>query len=139
MAWDEMARSGSLTERLSPAREVHNGESLGVVPSERLEDVLRRRTELFQALLEAQREAGEGLAIVDGERPLYVNGAFCQITGYSLDELLMLPSLLDIVVPEEREQIVQQIQGARPTARPSPTSKRRSSTMMGAVSTSRLA
>src|SRR5215211_7749318 len=110
MAWNEMARSGSLTKRSSPAREA-NGEALGVVPSERLEDVLRRRTELFQALLEAQREVGEGLAIVDGERPLYVNGAFCQITGYSLDELLMLPSLLDIVVPEEREQIVQQVQG----------------------------
>src|SRR5215210_2123413 len=77
-----------------------------MIPSERLEDVLRRRTELFQALLEAQREAGEGLVIVDGERPLYVNGAFCQITGYSLDELLKLPTLFDLVVPEQREHLI---------------------------------
>ena len=78
---------------------------LGALPGERLEDVLRRRTELFQALLEAQREVGEGLVIVDGERPLYVNDAFCHITGYSLDELLALPSLLLLVVPEEREAL----------------------------------
>jgi len=84
-------------------------EPLNLIPGERLEDVLRRRTELFQALLEAQREVGEGLVIVDGERPLYVNGAFCQISGYSLDELLSLPSLLEIVVPEERAQIADRI------------------------------
>jgi diguanylate cyclase (GGDEF)-like protein/PAS domain S-box-containing protein len=77
-------------------------EILGTRPGERLEEVLRRRTELFQALLEAQREVGEGLLIVDGDRPLYVNDAICQITGYSLDELLTLPSLLDLVVEEER-------------------------------------
>jgi len=84
-------------------------EPLNLVPGERLEDVLRRRTELFQALLEAQREVGEGLVIVDGERAQYVNGAFCQISGYSLDELLAMPSLLEIVVPEERAQLAERI------------------------------
>jgi diguanylate cyclase (GGDEF)-like protein/PAS domain S-box-containing protein len=75
---------------------------LGALPGERLEDVLRRRTELFQALLEAQREVGEGLLIVDGERPLYVNDAFCQITGSSPDELLALPSIFVLVFEDER-------------------------------------
>jgi diguanylate cyclase (GGDEF)-like protein/PAS domain S-box-containing protein len=87
----------------------HANEPLTLIPGERLEDVLRRRTELFQALLEAQREVGEGLVIVDGERPLYVNGAFCQITGYSLDELLALPSVLEIVAPAEREHVATHI------------------------------
>ena len=78
------------------------GETVEVLPGERLEDVLRRRTELFQALLEAQREIGEGLVIVDGERPLYVNDAFCQITGYDLDALLRLDTLFALVLDDER-------------------------------------
>jgi diguanylate cyclase (GGDEF)-like protein/PAS domain S-box-containing protein len=84
-------------------------EILGALPGERLEDVLRRRTELFQALLEAQREVGEGLLILDGERPLYVNDAVCQITGYSLDELLALPSLFDLVIEEERIPLAERL------------------------------
>src|SRR5690348_5978638 len=99
---------------MSRAHDDADEQPLGLLPSERLEDVLRRRTELFQALLKAQREVGEGLVIVDGERPLYVNGAFCQTTGYSLDELLTLPTLLDIVVPEARDQLVARIRERPP-------------------------
>jgi diguanylate cyclase (GGDEF)-like protein/PAS domain S-box-containing protein len=86
-----------------------SGEILGALPGERLEDMLRRRTELFQALLEAQREVGEGLVIVDGERPLYVNDAFCQIVGYSLDELLALPSIFQLVVGEDRVSLADRL------------------------------
>src|SRR6267154_1432385 len=92
-------------------------EPITLIPGERLEDVLRRRTELFQALLEAQREVGEGLLIVDGERPLYVNDAFCLITGHSLDELLALPSIFELVIEEERAALADRLR-ARSTEGP---------------------
>src|SRR5262249_19001708 len=42
-------------------------------------------------------------------RPLYVNDAFCQITGYSLDELLRLPSLFDLVIEQERAALAERL------------------------------
>ncbi|MCC6174477.1 MAG: EAL domain-containing protein [Chloroflexi bacterium] len=80
--------------------------------AERLEDLLRRRTELFQALLEAQREIGEGLAIAEGLRILYANDALCTMLGYSFDELAALPSLLEIIPATERARVLER---ARPS------------------------
>jgi PAS domain S-box-containing protein len=73
------------------------------------EAALRRQKELYEALLGAQSEVGECVLILSGERVLYANRACEQITGYRLDELSALPSLLDIVAPEEREPLGERI------------------------------
>src|ERR1051326_2355148 len=48
-------------------------------------------------------DLGEGFLLSDGSRILAVNDAMCTITGYSNAEMLALRSLVDLIVPEERE------------------------------------
>ena len=60
--------------------------------------------QLSTALLQAQSNLGEGVAIIDPQtqRFVYVNDALCQLYGYSAAELLALPSFLTLIVPEEQ-------------------------------------
>ena len=73
------------------------------------EAALRRQKELYEALLLAQSEVGECVLILAGERVLYANPATEQVTGYRLDELTALPSLLEIVPPEERGRLGERV------------------------------
>lgn len=63
-----------------------------------------QQQQLSAALLQAQSDLGEGVAIVDPQtqRFVYVNDALCQLYGYSAAELLALPSFLTLIVPEEQ-------------------------------------
>ncbi len=65
--------------------------------------------ELFAQLLRAQGDLGEGVAITEDLRPLYVNEGLSRMYGYTREELLALPSLLDLVVPEERSRLVESL------------------------------
>jgi PAS domain S-box-containing protein len=61
--------------------------------------------QLSTALLQAQSDLGEGVAIIDPQtqRFVYVNDdALCQLYGYSAAELLALPSFLTLIVSEEQ-------------------------------------
>ena len=44
----------------------------------------------------------DGLAIIEGERVVYVNNRLCEITGYSRDELLGLDNV-NLIDPEIRK------------------------------------
>lgn len=66
------------------------------------EEKFRQQTELYEALLKAQSDLGEGFLIVANQSIVYVNHAFCQISGYEAGELMALPSFYDIVLSEER-------------------------------------
>ncbi|HLL57086.1 MAG TPA: PAS domain S-box protein, partial [Rubrobacteraceae bacterium] len=68
----------------------------------RTEENLRQQKDLYEALLHAQSEVGEGLLILEDERIVYTNEAFSHISGHGSSELMDLPSVLDLVVPEER-------------------------------------
>lgn len=55
---------------------------------------------LYQALVDAQTEIGEGLAILENERFVFVNEALCRLSGYSEEMLKAMPSFLDLVHPD---------------------------------------
>jgi len=65
---------------------------------------LRRQNELYQALLQAQSDLGEGVALADGptQRILYVNEAQCRLYGYTEEEFLNLSSPFALIAPEEQ-------------------------------------
>src|SRR5260221_9039948 len=58
---------------------------------------------LWHALVAAQSELGQGVAIVDIEtqRYVFVNDALSLMYGYSVEEMLALPSFYAIVHPED--------------------------------------
>jgi len=62
----------------------------------------------FQSLLQNVSDLGEGFVAVgtDG-RIAYANDCYCRLTGYSHDELRELPSFLDLIVPDRREELAE--------------------------------
>lgn len=73
------------------------------------EEALRQQTQLYESLLRAQSELGDGVAITEGMNFVYLNEALCQMYGYSAEELYALPSFLDLVAPEERDRLVERL------------------------------
>jgi diguanylate cyclase (GGDEF)-like protein/PAS domain S-box-containing protein len=57
------------------------------------------------ALTLAVSNAGLGIVILQGGRITYANGAAAALTGFTTQELRELESFLDVVHPEEREQV----------------------------------
>ena len=79
-------------------------ESRGSAGHERAEEELRRQRDLYESLLRAQSEVGEGFIIADGWRIERANEAFCRISGYGAAELEGLAFFLGLIVPEQRAQ-----------------------------------
>jgi PAS domain S-box-containing protein len=75
------------------------------VGRERAEEELRRQSDLYESLLRAQSEVGEGFIVAGGWRIERANEAFCRISGYGAAELEGLASFLDLIVPEQRAQV----------------------------------
>jgi PAS domain S-box-containing protein len=75
----------------------------------RLIEQLRDQTDSNEALLHAISDLGEGFVITQAGRLEYANEAYLRMTGYSFDELRALPSLLDLSVPEEREELAERL------------------------------
>jgi len=66
---------------------------------------LRDQTELYEKLLGAQSDVGLGVAITDGTRIVYVNDALARMYGYSVGELMEMPSALQLVAPADRKRL----------------------------------
>ncbi|MDQ3302402.1 MAG: PAS domain S-box protein, partial [Actinomycetota bacterium] len=70
---------------------------------------MRPLQDLQEILLEAQSDLGQGFFVHEDGRLLYANGACSRITGYDREELMALPSVLDLVVPEERGMLLERM------------------------------
>ncbi len=60
----------------------------------------------FRTLVE---QAITGIYIIQDGKMAYVNPKFCQMSGYAADEILALPSVLDLVFPEDRPLVAAKI------------------------------
>ncbi len=78
-----------------------------ITERKRAEEALKQQKDLYEALLKAQSDLGEGLLITDGQRTRFANDAAYQISGYSAAELIALPSLFELVVPEQRAVLIE--------------------------------
>jgi PAS domain S-box-containing protein len=67
------------------------------------ERALRTQTDRYQTLLLALSEVGEGMVVLEGDRCVFANPAFEQLSGYAQPELAAMDSLFDLVVPGERD------------------------------------
>jgi two-component system, cell cycle sensor histidine kinase and response regulator CckA len=86
---------------------------------------LREQTKLYETFLRAQGDFGHGVSIIEGDRFVFVNDALAQMYGYTVDELLALPSFLALVPPEEQPPIIER----RRTGRDQPEERRETTVM----------
>jgi PAS domain S-box-containing protein len=74
-----------------------------------LVEALQEESGRYEALLRAVSDVGEGCVVTAAGRCVYANEAYQKMSGYSLDELTALPSLLELSIPEERPALVQRL------------------------------
>lgn len=73
---------------------------------------LVRQTDLYEAVLRTQADIGEGLIMLDGStpaewrQPVLLNTAIAKIFGYAQEELAAIPSIFDLIVPEESQDLL---------------------------------
>ncbi len=65
----------------------------------RLEHQAEEHRELSEAVLQVHNELGQGLVSVERHsvKPLYINQAYADMVGYTIDELMAMPSLLTLI------------------------------------------
>jgi PAS domain S-box-containing protein len=66
------------------------------------EETLSQQRQTYQTLLNAVSDLGNGVAVAnDKARLVFVNEAFCEIVGYTSEELLDIPSTWALIPPED--------------------------------------
>jgi PAS domain S-box-containing protein len=66
------------------------------------QESLRRQKDLYETLVVAQSEMGEGVVITQDDAIVFANKALCNMYGYSEEEILSLPSYIDLVPAHEQ-------------------------------------
>ena len=75
----------------------------------RLVEAVRQETARYEALLQSVSDVGEGFVITEAGRCVYANEAYCNMTGYTLEELQNLSSLLELSRPEDRPELIERM------------------------------
>lgn len=75
----------------------------------RAEGLVRQQKQLYESLIKAQSEMGQGIAITENNKIIYANDALYKMYGYNKEELRKISSFIDIVVPEDRERLRAQL------------------------------
>jgi len=68
-----------------------------------------RLTDFYEPLLNAQSDLGEVIIVNEGQRPIYWNDAFSDVTGRTREELTAIPSIYDLFLPEERHRLRERV------------------------------
>lgn len=71
------------------------------------ERTLRAQRDLYQALIKAQSDIGEGVFIIENGQLIFANDALCRQFGYTPEELKALPSFTHLAHPDDRERILE--------------------------------
>ena len=72
----------------------------------RSEARLKEQLELYDSLIQAQSDIGEGVIMVEAGRVVYANEASCRISGYTQEEIRGLDSFLDLLHPGDHERVM---------------------------------
>jgi PAS domain S-box-containing protein len=62
-----------------------------------------------QVLLDAISDLGEGVVVTENGRCVWTNDAYCEMTGYSRDELMAFSSLIDLAPEDERQPLAERL------------------------------
>lgn len=75
-----------------------------LVAQGRLDAELKRQNKLYETMLTAQSDVGEGFVLVEEGKIAYTNDAFCRMIGCTAAEIKGRPAL-DLVFPDTREAL----------------------------------
>jgi len=70
---------------------------------------LHKQQELYETLIKAQSEMGEGVCVTEGAKIIYVNDAICSMYGYTRQEILEFSSFLQVVPEEEKKELAERL------------------------------
>lgn len=69
------------------------------------EERLKEQLHVYDTLLSAQADAGEGVVIIDGGKISYFNEAFSRIVGYGVEDIKIGSNFFSLIHPYDRERV----------------------------------
>jgi PAS domain S-box-containing protein len=108
-------RNGKPSRSATPVRDA-NGDKVAsgeISKSLRIEEAAQRWGHISTSFLQAMSDLGQGVAIIEAGRLVFLNDAVCAITGYTREELCGQPSILALVAPDQRKGLAERIGGGR--------------------------